>query len=33
MKVLSSGESANPQSHQFASGRFGVTPGYLRNAG
>ena len=30
MKRLSSGEDANPQSHQFASGRFGVTPGYLR---
>jgi glutamate synthase domain-containing protein 2 len=30
MKLLPSGENANSQSHQFASGRFGVTPGYLR---
>jgi glutamate synthase domain-containing protein 2/glutamate synthase domain-containing protein 3 len=27
---LPSGEDANNQSHQFASGRFGVTPTYLR---
>ena len=27
---LPSGEDANDQSHQFASGRFGVTPTYLR---
>jgi glutamate synthase domain-containing protein 2/glutamate synthase domain-containing protein 1/glutamate synthase domain-containing protein 3 len=30
LKPLSSGEDPNPQSHQFASGRFGVTPTYLR---
>jgi len=30
-ELLPSGENANSQSHQFASGRFGVTPGYLRH--
>ncbi len=30
LKPLPSGEDPNPQSHQFASGRFGVTPAYLR---
>jgi glutamate synthase domain-containing protein 2/glutamate synthase domain-containing protein 1/glutamate synthase domain-containing protein 3 len=30
LKPLPTGEEPNPQSHQFASGRFGVTPAYLR---